>query len=366
MKKFAFILIIALLSSCVSGGLVEPRGVGNGEDESTRGWISVTVKGNNTEEPSHDDIEHLRLIIFKNVHSRPIVEQNLTKSFSRTDRAAKLEMVVQVAHHSGETGKLVVAIANEPTFYTPQLATIESLDELNALEFDMKYFVHTNHLQLLNEQTLMPMSGALWTPHIYDTKAEAEAEAKLERSLMQLKRAVARVDVFMTSDLGHNLELRDGSFVTLHNTFDKTTFVHDITELSEIGRIQTVAGGFISKKWSIPGQSGGGGEPQLPGNVGSATTVPVADTVPVCSFYTPERLCLSNKLELEVGGVFDGDSGVKGGRLVLNTIAPLGGTPQPFTVVERNNAYKVVVTVRATGITGKVQEWNPTEVEVEL
>lgn len=324
MKKIAYILFM-LLASCswedgVGPGVVDPV-----NPAIRAGFITMQVRGEHGSDfELTDDIKTIRFIVFGDVNAEPRAEVNEFHPVTSASRAGALTAVLEV----WPTDKLVVAIANEPDTLRTALNGVGTLSELEALELAMGSIVTPDH-RSLKPGVMMPMSGAVWTAKA-DVRATADA-AKANPLELGLDRHLARVDVYLTTEITGGADLMPGSTITLRNTFTRAPFVrHKDTRGNEFGRIQTVPDGeFTTRGWS-----------------GTSLISEGTDPVYICSFYTPERLCPTNPPTVDIA--LKTPHGDKNASIELDIDA-----------VNRNNRYIVLGKVRRTIYVGlEVMEWN--------
>lgn len=321
----------------------------------TRGYINLEITEEHTANDSpSDDIKTLRFIVITDLGSFPKTEVNEYKEVVESNRASALNAVLEVSQtESGINNKLIVVIANEPGGMKNDLDNVSTLQELDNIHLEMGSFVSVDHLSLQSD-AVMPMSGVVWTSknNIYSTIAEAENN----RVSLSLERAVARVDVYLNTDLADGMQIIDGSTVTLGNTYAQSYFIRHEIGTHVMGKIQTVENSALtSKVWTqtvtlldVPYKTG------------------IPSSVYVCTFYTPERNCATDKLRLDVGVKVGGDEGFKSGGIFLTTANDENDIAHPINIVRRNTVYKVTVTIGANGITGLVQDWNSEDINTEL
>jgi hypothetical protein len=347
------IFILLLLGGCArevqlgGGEVVEPL--------MTRGYINVTVDSEN-EGASSDDIKTIRFIVFKDLLSTPKVEVNEFHEVSEGTSASALSAVLEVSVNEAGLGrKLVVAIANEPTALSDELDAVTLVSQLEELRLDMSGFVATDHQSLLTGAS-MPMSGAIWTDS--DDIYAKEEDARNGRVALLLERAVAKVDVYLNTDNSDGLQITSGSKVTLGNTYGQSYLIYHNNGANAVGRIEAPESSeMISKTWTQSAAS-----LAVPYKTPAVQSDP--SSVYLCSFYTAERSCATDKLLLDVMFRVSGDEGVKSGSVKLNELTYEDG--KAFNEVIRNTTYKVTVTIGAKGMTAIVQDWKSEEITTEL
>jgi hypothetical protein len=325
-KQFVFALL--LFASCAEEQVIrEPEDI----DIQTKGYIDVSIADENVLGEVTDDIKTIRFIIFDGQGPNAKMEVNDYRSFaSEADRVTKLKGVFEVS----KADKLLVAIANEPPSMRGSLGLVTNRQELEALQMNMtdvfldENNADGNYQEFKPDVMMMPMSGALWISK-GDLKTKEEAINNL--TPLKLERAVARVDVYLTTDITGGVELLPGSSVTLKNTYTQSPFIHHENEdINRLGHIQTVpASKFITSKWNTA-------EP--------STIRELSDTIHICTFYTPERNCAADKLAVNFSlKTNDGD---KSAAFTLDYMYNKAGDRLPIEVVKRNNRYIVKGKIR--------------------
>jgi hypothetical protein len=345
------IFSLLLFGSCLDEVLIE----GGSDALLTRGYINVSVDSSN-EEATSDDIKTIRFIVFKDLSSTPKVEVNEYHEVTEGESAAALSTVLEVSVNAAGLGrKLVVAIANEPATLSDELNEVVTMTQLEALRLDMSSFVAADHLSLLSGAA-MPMSGAIWTTN--ENIKATEQQAQLDKVALVLERAVARVDVYMNTDNTDGLQITGGSKVTLGNTCAESYLIHHNDGVNAVGRMDTpLSSAMTSKTWTQSAAL-----LDVPYKTPASSATP--SSVYLCTFYTAERSCQTDKLLLEVGVNVSGDEGTKGGSIELNELTVNDG--KAFDEVTRNTIYKVTVTVGVNGITALVQNWENEDIVTEL
>lgn len=353
--KITLAFLLLFLCSCSSERMMSREMVLRAD-----GFINIEVTDEHTDGDLSDDIKSIRFIVFTDLYSYPKAEVNEFHEITEANRASVLKAVLKVSRtEAGENDKLVVAIANEPTGLKTQLDNVSTVQQLEEIRLDMSSFVSTNHLSLLAGAS-MPMSGAAWTTadNVYETEQEA-GEADNLVPLM-LERAVARVEVYLTTDDPDGLQTTSGSAVTLGNTYTQSYFIRHENGANVLGRIQTVASAAMtSKAWT---------QTDATLNIPYRTPAVQGDpsSVHVCTFYTPERRNLTDRLRLNVGVKVSGDEGLKSGEIELTEAYDEHGTHHDVDDVLRNTRYRITVTIGAYGISAVVQDWYGEEVITEL
>lgn len=327
--------------------------------QATRGYIDLQVTPQEYDNGFEltDDIKTIRFIIFKDQYSYPQAEVNEFREITESNRVTALKAVFEVSL----TDKIVVAIANEPKDLSSRLNDVKTPIELDNIELEMGYFLNSDHLALL-PGVMMPMSGAIWTSKNSIHPTPEAAEAKNNRVSLSLDRVVARVDIYLTTDITEGLEILPESYIELKNTFTKSWFVHHQDKNGNVlGKIQTVpTDELTSRKWFFDDPNEGVGLPG--GAVGTITTIQ-GNSKPVflCSFFTPERKCTTDKLRLKIGVKIPGDDGFKSGGIALSEAKDKNDTIHSIDIVRRNTIYEVTFIIRSTSITAIVNGWDGEE-----
>ncbi|MDR2936020.1 MAG: hypothetical protein LBU80_01585, partial [Rikenellaceae bacterium] len=338
----AFLLL--LLCSCSWENELAPDGA-TPAPITTRGYIEVQVADEHTDEDDvelSDDIKTIRFFVFTDLDSYPRKEVGTPKTvITEANRASVLKAVFEVSRtEHGPNNKLVVAIANEPDAMTVDLDAVTTPRELEDLDLILSDFLSNDHLSLQSD-TPMPMTGAVWTDRDDVHATPGAALAAADRVGLLLERAVARVDVYLTTEITGGVNLLPNSSITLKNTCTESPFVrHEIGD-RVLGKIQTVpSAGFAGndKAWTpAPGQK----------------NIPADASIYVCSFYTPERYCRADKLTLDIA--LATDDGEKGATVTLDKLYDGKGVRHDIDTVRRNNRYIVRGNIRkAQNVTADV------------
>lgn len=312
MKRIPYILASLLFVSCAWENSPAPS---PSPGPATRsGFISVDVAGTHGSDfEATDDLKSVRFIVFGDPDGYPRAEVNELRPIS-PDRVGALRAVFRVS----AADKLVVAIANEPAALSGALGDVQTLGQLEQLQLAMGSILSPDHRYLL-PGVQMPMTGALRTTKadVVDTEAAARANPRP----MTLDRVLARVDVYLSTDIAGGVDLLPGSRVTLRGTCTQTPFVprerpQQPTEL-------------VDREWS------------------GTSLVPQGDEpIYVCSFYAPERLCGTDKPTVDIA--LNTPHGDKSASIELDIAA-----------VERNHRYVVLGKVRRSIYVGlEVMEWS--------
>lgn len=330
------------------------------ERSDLNGVMQVEITEN--EGAGSDKIKSIRFIVFTNLASIPKAEIN--RLYSENDftaeqipeeekAASKIKIIMEVSRRRvSPNKKLVVAVVNEPLSMTEVLNAITTPEQLEKLKLPMSDFVADDHLSL-KADTPTPMTGAVWTDRVYSTVEEAVANGiKLE-----VLRAVARVDVYLAKEKDVDVQITAGSAITLSNTYTESYFVRHEDGNNHLGNIQTVnSNNFTDKSWTWTE-----GQKEIPD--------PETDprSVCVCSFYTPERYCISDndKLKLNVSIVTQ-EGAVRSGIFTLDKAKDANQDEQTINLIRRNNIYKITATVGAEVITAEIQDWEDRGISVEL
>ncbi|MDR2910279.1 MAG: hypothetical protein LBV47_02780 [Bacteroidales bacterium] len=351
------IILFFLLLFCFSCSWEEELSTGNGgpDPNITRGFISLQVTGEHTENDSlSDDIKTIRFIVFTGLYAYPKVEVNEYKTIpiSEAGRVSAMKGVFELTI----ADKLVVAIANEPASMTEALNAVTTPRELEDLDLMLSDFLMSDHLSL-QPGSMMPMSGAVWTNKNDMHTTQAAAEAASGHIQLLLQRAVARVDVYLTTDITGGVELLPGSRLTLKNTYTESYFVHHKSGTHVLGKIQTVASaGFAGndKSWTLAV-----GQQNIPvPEKGTKPEKPESEFAHVCTFYTPERNCITDKLIVDIS--LKTDDGDKNATITLDYMYNEAGDRLPIEVVKRNNRYIVRGNIRKANLEAGVVvlPWN--------
>lgn len=323
----------------------------------TRGVMEVEVLEKNGE--AVDRIGSIRFFVFDNPLSAPVMEINrfygendfLLDQAVGENEVSKLRVVFEVGYRpGGNNSKLVVAVANEPASLSSVLDQVTVPGDLEGLTLDFAEFLNAGHTALL-DGAAMPMTSAVITSKVYRT----EQQAKADPAEMQLERAVARVEVYLTrgTDVDADVKLAAGTNVTLGNTYGREYFIyHPLGNGYTLGRIQTVTAGFLTRTWTL-----------------STNGAEITPDVPVCSFYAAERSCVAagdaDKLRLDIE-VMTSEGALRTGGISIARALDENQHEQTIDAIRRNNIYRVTASVDANGITCIVHDWNTENIEQEL
>lgn len=297
MKRLFAIMSLALASCSWENGDAP-----GGPPQTRAEYVSVDVVDHRTQGDGlelTDDLRSIRFVVMAGGGAYPNVEFNERRDLASADRASALAAVMKLS----PTDKLVVAIANEPDTLRTILDGVRTLRELQAIELAAGSVLTPDHTAFKTGVS-MPMSGsARVTADQLKPTAEGAAGSPVE---IRLTRHFARVDVCLSTDAEHGIDLLEGSVITLSGAADKT----------------------VQREWS------------------AATHVPAGtDHSLVCSFFVPERLCGADKPALDLALVTD--QGPKSASVTLGIDA-----------IERNHRYIIKGVVRRTLQLGfEVVEW---------
>lgn len=344
------LLYLLLLSAMLLYGCDKHRTAESEQEHeiARRGVISTSVNVTGTSADGSDEIERVRFIVFDKATTNPVLEINQLITVDDSN-ASVLEVTLEVNNWPSGNDKLVLVVANEPSSMTSTLNATTSYAGFQQIELDFAEFVADNHLAM-KDDIKMPMTAATWTTTVYDTQAEAEESAN--RLKMQLQRAVARVDLYMKKDGDAAVTLRQGSYITLDNTYDKSYFIRNSDNVLthsntySYGYYMTVAPtDLIPKTWSL--EEDGIAIEENGENNGKGLFL--------CSFYTPERTCSASndqdKLKLFVKIAIEEEETVRAGEYVLTDFIPQsGGTPEAIDHIVRNNVYEITLVVMDNSI----------------
>lgn len=329
---YAVLLSLLWLPSCAPDEGLNVYGEekeGFGSPRTRVGFISLQVTDRHViGDELSDDIRTIRFIVLTDLDTYPRVESADQHRIinSQDGRVAALRANLGVS----KSDKLVVVVVNEPNNLLDRLDEIGTMRGLEALQLEMDEIITNDDYRSLAH---MPMSGTVWVPAdlIKDTEAEIEA-ADYVPNEVTLDRAVARVDVHLSTELDDGVTINAGSTITLKNTYDKSPLVyHEYKPGVDLGYIQTVPTEELLEKPFTTGQI------KIQENTNPD---PKPDDGPlICSFYTPERFCLTDKLEVEIE--LDTDRGPRSATVTIDLMKDEDGIERPVDIVRRNNRYIV-------------------------
>lgn len=350
MKTNITILVLLFFCSCTH----KPTDTGG---EPSVNFMQVEIEENGAN--NAERIKTIRFIVFTGLSSDPVAEVNrlyseedfVAEQLSGEKAASRVRIVLEVGRRSGRANdKLVVAIVNEPATMTSALNDVTAPGQLETLELAMSDFVTNDHLALLPDVPI-PMSGAVWTgsDDIYPSVEQA-ADNTVE---IGLSRAVARVDVYMNASAADGIRIGAGSTVTLDNTCDKSYYIRHVDDMEHVlGNIQTASPDDLThRSWTM---------------AGGQKDIPHGEAVHICSFYTPERYCVSDKLKLRVG-IVTSEGAPRSGTFTLDrAVENATQIEKPIDVIRRNNIYRVTATIGENGITAMVNDWADERIITDL
>ncbi|MCD7970487.1 MAG: hypothetical protein LUF87_09055 [Alistipes sp.] len=347
---YIFLITVVILSYACSG----KSGWTDDEEPEARGsmFIEITERNGITE----DRMETVRFIVFKEATTDPRLEYNalyIMEADPDDGIISRFGATLELSRKKGFNDKLVIALINEPPEITARLEALTTYESLCALELNFGYFLDTAHSGLKNGRA-MPMSGAVWTGKVYPTPEEAA----LDPVKINVVRAAARVEVYLKKDPDMDFELAADTRVVLDRTYDREMLLRHTDGSNTVGGILTVSSGFLSRMWTLSGSD----DKDLPadGDNGHGR--------PVCTFFTPERTCSASgntdKLMLTID-VATSEGAVRSAQVTVDRFL-LGGTEKNIEVIERNNNYRVIISVGANAVSSEIIGWNDEEIITEL
>lgn len=349
--KIKHIILLAALSALSLS--CEPRG---GDGPCAQGAMSVVVTRMDAED--EDRISTIRFIVFGDPDADPVLETNRLFDEGEFDTGgaqgdggvSQLGIVLEVMRRiEGPNDKLLVVIANEPPSMTSVLDAVALPEDLESLRLDFADFLNDDHHTLIDGAPL-PMTAALWTDKVHADEQQAADDVVT----VELRRAVARVDVYI--ELGDGVDpaltLSAGTTVTLGNTYDSQYFIHHFDDPRTFGSIQTVASGFLDKEWEL------------------VEDMAVSERLLLCSFYTPERTCTqpddADKLTVSVSALTSDGAVREASAAIASAALASTGVVSAVTVVERNNVYRVTISMGAETANIWVGDWSDEDIYNEL
>ena len=364
---FAASLPLFSLNSCLIDSQLLPAPYGIVQVEIAEGAGAVTRADDRT-------METIRMIVFSDPETTPKVEFNemfsdfvVIPATSTENPKVRFNLKIERKDNATDADKLlIVAVINEPqdSGEPGSIQDVLAQDdvtfaELAALRLPLSTFVTSNHQALATDRAI-PMTGTLLTNY---TVLLSERQLSSAQPLkLEAHRAIARVDVYLkgaTDDEGVTLDsgltMTTGSSIELDKTYDTTNLMYHIWDgTNAIGEMQTVdTEDLLSRTWAAA----------------SSSLVSTYEETPVCSFYTPERHCETDPLELNVT-IKTSEGTTRSGSIAITQAYELDDTERenPITVndILRNHVYQVTVTITANGITGDIIDWVPEPIGTEF
>mgnify|MGYP003623240272 CR=1 FL=1 len=311
--------LINLIMLMVAGFIVTSCTIEQVVDSSaTRATLSIEVVTNGAIE---DDYLHkVRFITFDKASFSPHVDVNQVVLFDDYEKnATSFRTELEV---SSNRDKMLVAIINEPDALTSQLNNVQTLVDLEDIDFQMADVFNANHTA--PKSTGIPMTG---TARGISVAPENTASNPAQVSLT-VYRSVARVELWLKADPGVAAYVDDLTEVTLSKSYNKGFLMKPEPDYN-FGQLQTVTPN-TTVEWTF---------------TGTVSQSLNEDAQLVCSFYTPERTYMasdnSDKLVLDIKGV-SSDQERRSTQAVLSEFSTGGGSSQTITRIERNNVYRII------------------------
>ncbi|WP_295940339.1 hypothetical protein [uncultured Alistipes sp.] len=330
--------LINLISICVAAALLGACTAGyadGGVADGTRGLMSVEVLTPGAAEEDH--VRTARFITFDNASTFAKIDVNELITLDPKDQdATRFKTMLEV---SCNPDKMLFVIVNEPASLTALLGGVILPSQLEDLTFRMADAFNANHTGIL--ATGLPMSGMTRGVAVTEANKSEDTAAQAE---VGIRRAVARVELWLKTDERTAASLTSATTVTLSKSHDRGYLFGPDTDNS-FGWMPTVDDPATSVTWSYTGTD----------------PLYLTETVqPICAFYTPERTCTVedniDKLVLDIQGI-EAEDGVRNAQTVLSQFTS-GGITKTITRIERNNIYKIVGRVREMEFDHSILPWN--------
>lgn len=304
-----------LLNSCSVEHSVDNIDVPQG----VKGLIEIKVVTDGAIEDDH--IHTARFITFDNASVFSSVDINELKEFDEGEQKAKVfSALLKVSCNSD---KLLVVILNEPDVLSGFLGNVSVPADLEDLTYLMADAFNENHTAAISKG--IPMTGVVRNISV---TSENESESNAKEVELNVKRAVARVELWLRAEPEILSEINIATTVTLSKSHDEG-YLMDPDRTNDFGRMQTID--FPAKEviwqYSDPDPLKLTDTPEL-----------------ICAFYTPERTCSANgnadKLVLNIQKIETSD-GNRNAVTVLSEFSNEGNPSQHITEIRRNNVYKI-------------------------
>ncbi|RHR38248.1 hypothetical protein DWX23_15030 [Parabacteroides sp. AF18-52] len=321
MKKILNLISISMAAIFLNACSVE-QSVDGGDG--LRGLMAVEVLTDGA--LADDHIHTARFIVFDDASVFPSVDINKMMTLENDDRDAKEFRTTLKVHCNPD--KMLVVILNEPATLTGFLETVTAPGDLETVTYLMAEIFNENHTATLTKG--IPMTAASYNISVTE---ENDTESKAARVEMEVKRAVARVELWLRTELPFQSEVGRSTAVTLLKSHDEGCLMApDATR--NFGYMQTVDAPDKEVSWSYT----------------DTDPLKLADTLQfVCAFYTPERTCSApgdaDKLILDIRGIGTSD-GTRNAVSTLSSFSTGGGPSQYITEIRRNNVYRISGVVR--------------------
>nr|WP_129733400.1 hypothetical protein [Parabacteroides goldsteinii] len=295
-----------------------------GERQETKGLMEIKVV---TDGALEDDYIHTaRFITFDNASVFPSVDMNELKEFDEDEQKARVFSALLKV--SCNTDKLLVVILNEPTAITGFLRSVSALADLEDITYLMADAFNNNHTAAIAKG--IPMTGIARKLSVAKENDSEENAVTVELSV---KRAVARVELWLRTEQGIASEVNTSTTVTLSKSHDGG-YLMAPEPAEDFGYMPTVASPDKEVTWRYTGSD----------------PLKLADTLQlVCAFYTPERTCSAggdaDKLVLDIRKISVAGED-RDAMTVLSDFSNEGSPSRVITEINRNNVYKIAAYVK--------------------
>lgn len=295
-----------------------------GERQETKGLMEIKVV---TDGALEDDYIHTaRFITFDNASVFPSVDMNELKEFDGDEQ--KAQVFSALLKVSCNTDKLLVVILNEPTAITGFLRSVSALADLEDITYLMADAFNNNHTAAIAKG--IPMTGIARKLSVAKENDSEENAVTVELSV---KRAVARVELWLRTEQGIASEVNTSTTVTLSKSHDGG-YLMAPEPAEDFGYMPTVASPDKEVTWRYTGSD----------------PLKLADTLQlVCAFYTPERTCSAggdaDKLVLDIRKISVAGED-RDAMTVLSDFSNEGSPSRVITEINRNNVYKIAAYVK--------------------
>lgn len=294
------------------------------ERQGAKGLMEIMVV---TDGALEDDYIHTaRFITFDNASVFPSVDMNELKEFDGDEQKARVFSALLKV--SCNTDKLLVVILNEPTAITGFLRSVSAPADLEDITYLMADAFNNNHTAAVAKG--IPMTGIVRKLSVAKENDSEENAVTVELSV---KRAVARVELWLRTEQGIPAEVNTSTTVTLSKSHDGG-YLMAPEPAEDFGHMPTVASPDKEVTWRYT----------------DSNPLKLADTLQlVCAFYTPERTCSASgdadKLVLDIRKIRAAGED-RDAVTVLSDFSNEGSPSRIITEINRNNVYKIAAYVK--------------------
>lgn len=337
MKKIVSLINIFIaaffLLSCSSEQAIDPVG----ETEGMKGLMEIKVLTDGALKDDH--IHTARFITFDNASVFPTIDINERKEFDEDDQdAQEFSAMLKV---SCNADKLLVVILNEPDAVTGFLNNLYLPADLEDITYRMANVFNSSHTATVTKG--IPMTGMAGSISVTE---ENSSESTAESVELSVKRAIARVELWLRTEAEITSEINTSTMVTLSKSHD-TGYLMAPDLANDFGHLPTVDDPSKQVLWQHT----------------SPDPLVLTDTPEfICAFYTPERTCSASddadKLVLNIQKIKTSD-GNRDAAITLSDFSNESGPSQNITEIRRNNVYKIAAYVKSNLVEfeQKVTQW---------